>query len=246
MKKFNQLKKFLANLESAVVAFSGGVDSGLLIKAAYDVLGKKAVAVTASSIIHSRQDLEAAKVICKNIGIKHIVTQTDELSNLKFRRNCCDRCYWCKRNLILKLKDIADKTQIKYILDGTNYDDKNDVRPGIRANKELGVISPLSQCRFGKEDIIELAKYLRLSFWDKPKGTCFSSRIPFGEEITIDRIKRVISAEDILKDILGGGCIVRARDHNDILRIELGNREGTKLKKSDINRVMFKLKKLGY
>ncbi|UCD15531.1 MAG: ATP-dependent sacrificial sulfur transferase LarE [Candidatus Omnitrophota bacterium] len=244
--KYNQLKRFLADLEGAVIAFSGGTDSGLLVKVAYDVLGRAALAVTAASAIHPFSSCRRMRKVCKEIGIKSMVIKTNELENKNFRRNLEDRCYWCKRNLILKLKDIAFKNKLKYILDGTNYDDKDDVRPGLKANNELGVISPLYECKFSKKDIIGLAKYLKLSFWNKPKGTCLASRIPFGEEITLTRIKIVEKAENILKQCLGVNSLVRARHHKDILRLELGNREWTKLKKSDINRITKRLKDLGY
>lgn len=245
-RKYNQLKKLLAELKTAVIAFSGGLDSGVLTAVAYDVLGRNAIAVTAASAIHPPQELKDARAICKKIGIKHIIVKTNELSDEKFRRNYADRCYWCRRRLILELSNTAAQNNISYVLDGTNFDDRNDQRPGFRANKEESVISPLYECRFGKKDIRELARNLHLWFWAKSKSTCFASRIPYGEEINLNKIGMVSRAEDILKKVLGDNCLVRARSHNCLLRIELGAGRWTKLKKSDINKVVPKFKELGY
>jgi uncharacterized protein len=244
--KYIKLQKCLNKLGSGIIAFSGGLDSTVLTRIAYDCLGKKAIAVTANSPTYTHSDLKEARKIAKRIGIKHLVVHTNEFKNKHFTRNFRNRCYWCKKELFSRLKTIAVHNSIKYILDGTNYSDKFDKRPGLRANKEFGVISPFYTCRFSKKDIRNLAKILGFPFWDKPQGTCLSSRVPFGEEISLKRLKRVEKAENILKDFFGKRALIRARDHRDILRIELENKVWTKLKKSDINKPIRKLKRLGY
>jgi uncharacterized protein len=245
-KKYKRLKDFIAECYSAVIAFSGGLDSGLLAKVAFDVLGKNVLAVTAKSPTYPKSELIKAKATASYIGIRHRVIYTAEFKDERFLRNWRDRCYWCKRELFCKLQAIASKAKLAYIFDGTNYDDRNDVRPGLKAKEEFGVVSPLYECKFTKSEIRELAKKLALPFWNSPSGTCLSSRIPFGEKITPGRISRVEKAESILQDFLKTDCLIRARDHNDILRIEIDNREWTKLTKSDITNVVRRLKQLGY
>jgi uncharacterized protein len=243
-KKYNQLKNFLKDLGSVVIAFSGGLDSGFLCKVSFEVLGDKAVAVTAISPTYPLWDLKEAKKIAQEIGIKHILINTDEFKNKNFLKNSYNRCYWCKRELFSKLKKIAEDLKYKFILDGTNYQDKYDHRPGMKANKEFGVISPLYECKFNKEDIKKLAKFLKLSFWNKSSGTCLSSRIPFGERITLKRLKRIEKAESILKDFLEKNVLIRARDHQKILRIEIENNKD--LFKKDTDKIIKELKKIGY
>ncbi|MDP2923476.1 MAG: ATP-dependent sacrificial sulfur transferase LarE [Candidatus Omnitrophota bacterium] len=245
-KKYLRLKKLLTKLGSAVIAFSGGLDSGLLTKVAFDCLGKNIIAVTAFSPTYPSSELKFAKKIAKEIGARHIVIHTQEFKDRNFLNNTKHRCYWCKRELFSRLKEISRKFRIKYILDGTNYDDRKDVRPGLAANKEFSVISPLYKCRFTKQDVKKLTAFLAPSLCNKPSGTCLSSRIPFGEKITQKRLKKIEAAERILKNFLGENILLRARDHNDILRIEVENKGWTRLKKSDINKLIIRLKKCGY
>lgn len=244
--KYEKLKRFLANLGSAAVAFSGGVDSGLLLKVAFDVLGPKAAAVTADAAIFARRDFKAGKDIAKEIGVRRIVVNLSPLENKRFRRNGKDKCYWCKKELFLKIGEAALAHNLKYILDGTNCDDTADVRAGLQANKELGVVSPFYECGFRKKEIAALAQNLGLSFWSRPSGTCLSSRIPAGDEITLAKLAAVEKAEDILIRHFGRDVLLRARAHGDLLRVELEKREWTKLGKSDINRIITKIKKAGY
>jgi len=245
-KKYQKLKKVLLDIGSGVIAFSGGKDSGLLAKIAYEVLGKNIIAVTAHSPTYPSWENKDSSKFAKEIGIPHLIIYTEEFKNTKFMRNHADRCYWCKRELFLKIRKIADKKGYKHILDGTNLDDKDDIRPGLKANKEFGVRSPLYECGFRSQDVIDLAKFLRLSFWNKPSGTCLSSRIPFGERLSQERIERVARAEKVLRGTFGPTVLVRARDHENILRIETANGQWTKLKKSDITKIVKKLKDIGY
>jgi uncharacterized protein len=247
IKKYHRLQKFLAGLDSAVIAFSGGVDSGLLAKIAYSVLKNKIIAITANSALYTLEDSQHAVYAAKEIGIKQQTIFTQELENKSFKRNLEDRCYWCKKELFSELKKIAVKNKFKHILDGTNYDDvTKDKRAGLRANKELGVISPFYECEFRSKEIVSLAKHLKLSFWKRPKGTCLASRISCGDPITLRKLETVALAEKILKKFLGADILLRARDHKDILRVETEKRNWTKLKKSDINSIVKKIKKLGY
>ncbi len=243
--KFLKLKEQLNNLGSAVVAYSGGVDSSLLTRVAFDCLGKNSVAVTAKSITYSPQELKEAKDFTKSIGIKHLVINTDEFKNHKFVNNQKDRCFYCKQELFSRLKNIAAGLGIKYILDGTNKDDVKDIRPGKKAAKQFNVISPLEDAGLGKKEIRALCQEFGINY-QKPQGACLASRIPFGEKITRQNILKVRKAEELLRNYFDDNILFRARHHNSILRIEIGNKDWTKLKKSDINSLVSKLKKVGY
>lgn len=244
--KYNKLKSYLRDLESVLVAFSGGLDSSLLSKIAYDVLGSKVIAVTAISNTYPKREYIGAKKITRHIGIKHITIKTNEFKNKKFIANNPNRCYFCKKELFSQLKLIAEKYKIKHIIDGSNLSDKADIRPGEKANQEFNVISPLYVSGFTKDDIRDLAKYLNLNFWDKPAEACLASRICFNDKITPRKLKMVEKAEDILKASFGRDFLVRARHHDDVLRIEIEKENWTKLQKSDITKVINKLKKVGY
>jgi uncharacterized protein len=243
-RKYTHLKNFLKKLDSVVIAFSGGLDSGLLCKVSFEVLKDRAIAVTGVSPTYSEWELKEAKRMVREIGIRHIIIKTNEFKNKNFLRNSFNRCYWCKRELFSKIKEIAKRESFGYVLDGTNYQDRDDHRPGLKANKEFGIISPLYECKFNKDQIRRLAKFLNLSFWNRPSGTCLASRISFGEEITFRRLKKIEKAEDVLRKFLGQDILFRARDHRDILRIEIEKNET--LFKKKIERIVKDLKKLGY
>jgi uncharacterized protein len=243
-KKYLKLKRQISNLDSAVIAFSGGTDSSVLAKIVFDCLGENAVAVTAKSATYSSVELKAAKKIAKLIGIKHIVIRTNEFKDKKFTSNPPNRCYWCKHELFAKLRLFADKCKIKNILDGANRSDCFDVRPGFIANKQFKIISPFLECSLTKKDIKNLAKKFNLPV--KTPNACLASRIPFNCKITVEKLKKVEKAENILKEYFGNGKILRARDHENILRIEIENKAWTKLKRSSANALVKKLKRIGY
>ncbi|MCK9573780.1 MAG: ATP-dependent sacrificial sulfur transferase LarE [Candidatus Omnitrophica bacterium] len=244
-KKYTLLREKILGLKSAVVAFSGGLDSTVLAKICFDCLGKNVIAVTAKSATYSLSDLKEAVKMAKLIGIRHVIIRTDEFKNKKFINNPPNRCYWCKRELFAKLRALAGKYKIKNILDGTNCDDSFDVRPGFAANKRFKVISPFFECGVTKKDIKGLAKRLNISS-EKPANACLASRISFYDAITLRKLERIEKAERILKKHFTNKGILRARDHGNILRIEIEKKEWTKFCNSGINNLVKKLKKTGY
>lgn len=217
--KYEKLQAEIKKLDSAIVAFSGGVDSTLVLKVAYDILGKKVVAVTADSPSLPRKELEETKKIAKEIGARHLVINTQEAENENYLKNPGNRCYYCKTELYAKLKNISKNLGIKNILNGTNLDDLNDYRPGLQAADENKVISPLKDAEFIKNDVRELARHLNLKAWDKPSAPCLSSRIPYGQEITLKKLAMVEEAENFLKDF--GIRNLRVRHFGKIARIEV-------------------------
>ncbi|MFQ5863103.1 MAG: ATP-dependent sacrificial sulfur transferase LarE [Candidatus Brocadiales bacterium] len=241
--KLEKLKGIIRDLDSAVVAFSGGVDSTLMAKLCSDLLGEKALAVTASSETYPAHELEAAKRLAKEIGITHLIIETKELDIKGFSDNPPERCYFCKSELFEKLKDIASKEGYANIVDGTNIDDTQDYRPGTKAAQELGVRSPLKEVRLTKEDIRKLSKDLGLPTWDKPSYACMSSRFPYGEAITPENLAKVSSAEDFLRQM--GFKQFRVRHHGTIARIEL-TPEDLPLALKKRNAIVDALKKIGY
>lgn len=243
--KYQKLKERLRELFSGVIAFSGGVDSGLLTKVAFDVLGNKILAVTGLSSTYPSWEYKEVKDIVARFSFPHRFIKTQELANKKFLRNKPDRCYWCKRELFSKLEEIRKKLGFNYLLDGAIFADSiDDVRPGLRANRELKVVSPLAEIGFDKQEIKKIAKQLSLPFSDKPSGTCLSSRIPWNESITKARLKRIEKAEELLRDFFGQDKLIRGRDHNNLLRIEV--EEFSLLPKRELSNIIKKIKFLGY
>lgn len=217
--KYEKLKDIIKNLGSAIVAFSGGVDSALVVKIAYDVLGSEAIAVTADSPSLPRRELEETKRVAQQIGIKHMVINTEETKNGNYLKNPNNRCYYCKSELYTELKEFSKKTGIKNILNGTNFDDLGDYRPGLIAADENNVISPLKDAKITKNEVRELAKHLGLEVWDKPSSPCLSSRVPYGQEITMKKLAMIEEAENFLKDF--GIKELRVRHFGDAARIEV-------------------------
>ena len=210
-------------LDGALVAFSGGVDSTLVLKIAAEVLGERATAVTAASPTLPREELEAVRQLSEAIGARLIVASTNQLDSEEFVRNDAMRCYHCKADLYRLLAPIQRDTGIATIVDGTHVDDLGDDRPGMQAAKAFGVRSPLVEAGFRKADVRTLAKALSLSNWDKPAAACLSSRIPRGTRITEQALRRVEHAERLLKE--EGFRQVRVRDHDGIARIEVNPTE---------------------
>ncbi|SDC47174.1 uncharacterized protein SAMN04488698_11828 [Candidatus Frackibacter sp. WG12] len=218
--KYNELQDYLANLDSLVIGFSGGVDSTFLLKVAYDVLGDKVLAVTSSAETYPAEQLEEAKELAKEIGAQHLVTYTEELDNEDFVKNPPRRCYYCKFELFKSLKEVAEEKGYANVADGANYDDISDYRPGADAAKELGVLSPLKETGFTKDDIREVSKELGLPTWNKAAFACLSSRFPYGDEITADKLEMVDQAEAYLRQYSWQQLRVRHHDENTA-RIEI-------------------------
>ncbi|MCF6148452.1 MAG: ATP-dependent sacrificial sulfur transferase LarE [Candidatus Kuenenia sp.] len=243
--KLNKLKNYIEALESVVVAFSGGVDSSLVAKVCFDVLGKKALAITARSETYPAFEYEEAKKIAQEIGIPHITIHTSELNIKGFAENPTNRCYFCKSELFGKLKEIAQEKGYKNVADGANFDDTNEYRPGLEAAKELSVRSPLKDLGFRKSDIREISKYLHLSNWDKPSYACMSSRFPYGDSITENKLVLVAAAEDYLRSI--GLRQFRVRHHDTIARIEVMPEDFPKLlQNGKREELISKFKEIGY
>jgi uncharacterized protein len=244
-RKWDHLRTLVREMGRAVVAYSGGVDSSLLLAAASEVLGPHCIAVTASSETYPAAELASAKEFCLCLGVTHRIIRTEELSRDEFARNTPDRCYVCKRELFGVLKQIAAQEDIAFILDGANVDDLSDHRPGMRAAREFGVWSPLIQAGLTKPEIRDLARSLRLPLWDKPSMACLASRIPYGTRITPPLLAKVQTAEDIMRS--HGFSVVRVRHHGDIARVEVGREEFVRLMSDDVARsVTAALRDLGY
>jgi uncharacterized protein len=217
--KFEQLKVLFREMEMALIAYSGGIDSTLVAKIAYDVLGDRALAVTAVSPSLLPEELEDAKIQAATIGIPHRIVQTHEMDNPNYTSNPVNRCYFCKSELHDTLKPLAEELGYPYVVDGVNADDLQDYRPGIQAAKERGARSPLAEVGVSKAEVRQLSQQLGLPWWDKPAQPCLSSRFPYGEEITIAKLQRVGRAEIYLRKL--GWENLRVRSEGDTARIEL-------------------------
>lgn len=230
-------------MDSVLVAYSGGVDSTLLLKVAKKVLQDKALAVIAVSPTYPKQEIEAAKRQAQKLKVKYLIIRTREFDNPHFLKNPVNRCYFCKKELFSELRNIAKKRQLRYICDGSNFDDLKDFRPGAIAKKQLKIRSPLQEAKLTKADIRSISKELKLATWDKPSLACLASRIPYKTRISLSLLKRVDTAEEFLRGL--GLKQIRVRHHGDSARIEAGEANFNLLLK--FNEIIIKkLKDLGY
>ena len=219
-KKLENLKAYLRSLGSVAVAYSSGVDSTFLLKVAHDVLGDKAIAITATSSFFPKRESDEASDFCKANGIKQIIVASEELDIPEIRHNPTNRCYLCKKDLFTKIISIAKENGIEHVAEGSNLDDNGDYRPGLKAIAELGIKSPLRECNLYKEEIRTLSKQLNLPTWNKPSFACLASRFVYGEEITPQKLKMVEKAEESLLKL--GFKQFRVRIHGENLaRIEV-------------------------
>ena len=218
--KLENLKTYLRSLGSLAVAYSSGVDSTFLLKVAHDVLGDKAIAITATSSFYPKRESQEASDFCKSKGIKQIIVASEELDIPEIRHNPTNRCYLCKKDLFTKILSIAKENGIDNVAEGSNMDDMGDYRPGLKAIAELGIKSPLRECDLYKEEIRALSKEMGLPTWNKPSFACLASRFVYGEEITIQKLKMVEKAEEALLKL--GFKQFRVRIHGENLaRIEV-------------------------
>jgi len=244
-RKWEHLKTLLHEMKLAVLAYSGGVDSSLLLKAAAEVMGPRLIAVTAVSETYPAGELQAAKQFAGSLGVTHRTLHTEELTSESFVQNPTDRCYHCKKELFGKLRQLAELEGMSFVIEGSNTDDLRDHRPGRTAAQEYAVRSPLVEAGLSKSEIRELARGLNLPVWDKPSLACLSSRIPYGTRITPAILRAIQAAEDHLRS--HGFRQVRVRHHGDTARIEVELFDFSKLLESGVaEQITAALKEIGY
>lgn len=243
--KLESLKSILADMGSVLVAYSGGADSTFLLKVASDVLGDNVIAATGTSETYTPRELEDARKNAKLLGVKQIVVSTCELEDENFASNPPERCFYCKSELFTQLVDLAEQHGLKYVADGSNYEDLNDFRPGMKAAAKFGVRSPLKEAGFMKDDIRQLSKEMNLPTWDKPPQPCLSTRFPYGTTITKEKLTTVELAEQFLTEL--GLKQFRVRVHDDIARIEVLKEDMPLFLDDAISkRIVDRFKALGY
>ena len=243
--KLEQLKQYIRKLDRVAIAFSGGVDSTFLLKIAHQVLGERVIAVTAVSELSPGWEVEQARHLARLIGSSQLEIRGDELNIEEFARNGADRCYYCKQYRFSRILEIAREKGITYVADGSNYDDLQDFRPGRKAARELGILSPLEETGMTKAEVRFFSKEMGLPTWDQPSFACLASRIPYGQEITREKLKRVEAAEDFLREL--GFKQFRVRVHGEIARIEVAAEEREKFFSTDLlDRISNRLKEIGF
>lgn len=244
--KIQQLKTYIKNLGSVLIAFSGGVDSTFLLSICKDVLGKdKVIAVTIKSNLIPEKEIARAQELSRKIDVKHMIVEFDESKVQGIYKNLPERCYHCKKSVFEKLCSIADDLGLAYVVDGTNFDDTKDFRPGLRALEELNIKSPLKEMKITKEDIRLFSKKAQIPNWDKPSMACLASRFPYGEKITKEKLKRVEKAEEILAKY--NFSQFRVRSHKNLARIEILPDDMIKILDEDIrDEVVKKFKNIGF
>jgi uncharacterized protein len=257
MERYEDLKSHIKQYRRVIVAFSGGIDSYFVLKASIDSLGKdKVLAVTADSPSLKANEKEQTKYLAHKIDTRHKTIFTEEMQNPDYYNNPANRCFFCKDELYEKLNELKNEHNYEYILDGTNFDDMSDYRPGYQASKNHGIVSPLVELKFTKNEIREISKKLGLEIWDKPSSPCLSSRIPYGQKVTLEKLSLIEKAEEVLKDI--GFKEYRVRHFEipqngdnsiklKLAKIDIGKGEIHKVLNQDLmSEIDLKLKSIGY
>ncbi|MBR6159007.1 MAG: ATP-dependent sacrificial sulfur transferase LarE [Lachnospiraceae bacterium] len=243
--KLQKLEDIILDLGSVAIAFSGGVDSALLLFVAHELLGDKAVAVTAKDAAMPGRELAEAKEFCSGHNIRHIVCDVDPLGIAEYRNNSVDRCYHCKHMVFSTIRKAAAENGLAYVAEGSNTDDAGDYRPGLRAIAELGIKSPLKDAGLCKQDIRTLSEAFMLPVWNKPSYACLASRFVYGEEITVEKLRMVDEAEQFLID--KGFRNERVRMHGDLARIEVQPDDIPKLVSDGIREEVFdRFRQIGF
>jgi uncharacterized protein len=243
--KYETLKQYICDLGNIIVAFSGGVDSTFLLKTAHDVLAGKVTAITARSHSFPQRELNEAVKFCKKENVRHIICDSQELNIEGFSNNPVNRCYLCKKELFSKIWTVAREKGIKYVVEASNADDDNDYRPGLKAVSEHGIKSPLRYAKLTKNEIRSLSRKLGLPTWNKQSFACLSSRFPYGEQITPQRLSMIDIAEQLLLDM--GMRQVRVRYHGNLARIETDELGFSILMKRGQRRKVYEqFKKIGF
>ena len=243
--KAARLRELLAGYRSVLIAFSGGVDSAYLAVAAHGLLGDRALAITADSPSYPDTHRRLALSVARDFGFAHEIIHTAELDRPEYRANPANRCYYCKDELYSRLASMARERDFAVVIDGNNADDRGDYRPGRQAAREHGVRSPLDEADLTKQEIRELARAAGLASWDEPASACLSSRIPYGQEVTDERLRQIEQAEQVLRDL--GFRIFRVRHHDTVARLEIARAEMPRALDPGVNATLVaSLKALGY